>query len=179
MSTGTDDMRILMKALPFLRTLDIVSQPRYMRLVTAIMRGAGIEIKGQPLWIAPSVYLDNKEQGAITLGHRCVLSENVMLLTHDYSLDRYSEQMGIAPPEMQYGAKSSIRIGDYAFIGIRAIVMPGITIGTGAIVGAGSVVTKSVPDGVVVAGNPAREISTTAEAWEKNHSTWVLSPRRG
>lgn len=172
-------MRILMKALPLLRPLDIVSQPRYMRLVSTIMSAAGIEFKGDPLWIAPSVYLDNKEIGDITLGHRCVLSENAMLLTHDYSLDRYSERMSMAPPDMQYGTKASIRIGDYSFVGIRAIVMPGVTVGDGAIVGAGSVVTKSVGEGMVVAGNPAREISTVAEAWEKNREKWILSHRRG
>lgn len=46
------------------------------------------------------------------------------------------------------------------FIGARSIVMKGVTIGDGAVVGAGSVVTKDVPANTIVAGNPARVIKT-------------------
>jgi maltose O-acetyltransferase len=49
-----------------------------------------------------------------------------------------------------------VTIGDDVWIGTRAIVLPGVTIGTGAIVGAGAVVTKDVPENAIVAGNPAR-----------------------
>ena len=48
------------------------------------------------------------------------------------------------------------RVGRNCFIGGRSLIMPGVTIGDGCIVGAGSVVTKSVPPGCIVAGNPAR-----------------------
>jgi len=49
-------------------------------------------------------------------------------------------------------------IGDRVWIGYRAIVMPGITIGDGAVIAAGAVVTRDVPPHAIVAGNPAREI---------------------
>ena len=51
-----------------------------------------------------------------------------------------------------------ITIEDSAFVGVRAMIMPGITIGKNAIVGAQSVVTKNVKPDQIVAGNPAREI---------------------
>lgn len=51
-----------------------------------------------------------------------------------------------------------VRIEDGAWIGAGAIILPGVTIGIQSIVGAGSVVTRDVPDGCVVAGNPARVI---------------------
>ncbi|MCC6268947.1 MAG: acetyltransferase [Dehalococcoidia bacterium] len=51
-----------------------------------------------------------------------------------------------------------VHIGDSAFIGAGAVVLPGRHIGAGAVVGAGSVVIHDVPEGVTVAGNPAREI---------------------
>jgi len=58
-------------------------------------------------------------------------------------------------PEVEFG-KVDIRRG--AYIGVNAIILPGVTVGEGAIVGAGSVVTKDVPRLSVVAGNPARVI---------------------
>ena len=172
-------MPTLLKALPLLRPLDARNQRRYMQATTAILRSASVTVEGPPLWVAPSVYLDCKEPGILTLGFRCVLSENVVLLTHDFSLDRYTDRAGIAPPEMEYSTKAPIRIGAYAFIGIRAVVMPGVTVGTGAIVGAGSVVTADVADGTVVAGNPARVLGTAEDAWERHRARWTLAARRG
>ncbi|MBQ6269151.1 MAG: sugar O-acetyltransferase [Bacteroidetes bacterium] len=55
---------------------------------------------------------------------------------------------------------SPIRIKKGAWIGARAIINPGVTIGENAVVGAGAVVTKDVPDNTVVVGNPARVIKT-------------------
>lgn len=53
-----------------------------------------------------------------------------------------------------------LHVGPRAWLGLRAIVLPGVTLGAGAIVGAGSVVTRDVPAWTVVAGNPARPIRT-------------------
>lgn len=59
-------------------------------------------------------------------------------------------------------------IGDYVYIGSSALIMPGVTIGDGALVAAGSVVTKSVPPGMVVGGNPAKILCTTEDYYERN-----------
>lgn len=59
-------------------------------------------------------------------------------------------------------------IKDWAYVGAHAQIMPGVTIGEGAMVAAGSIVTKSVPDGMVVAGNPARIICSVDEFLERN-----------
>ena len=59
-------------------------------------------------------------------------------------------------------------IGDWAYIGAYSQIMPGVTIGEGALVAAGSVVTKSVAPHTVVGGNPARYICTTEEYYERN-----------
>lgn len=58
-------------------------------------------------------------------------------------------------PEARFG---EVKIKRGAYIGVHSIILPGVTIGEGAIVGAGSVVTKDVPPLTVVAGNPARVI---------------------
>lgn len=56
--------------------------------------------------------------------------------------------------------KADCTIGDNTIIGINSIIMPGVTVGNNVVVGAAAVVTKDVPDGCIVAGNPARIIKT-------------------
>lgn len=59
-------------------------------------------------------------------------------------------------------------IGNNVYIGNNAMIMPGITIGNNVLIAAGSVVTKNVPDNVVVGGNPARIIETINDYYDKN-----------
>ena len=80
------------------------------------------------------------------------------LLAHDASTKRYLDYTKIA----------KIKIEDNAFIGARALIMPGVTIGKNAIVAAGSIVTKSVPEGYVVGGNPAKVIAKTEDYINKH-----------
>ena len=61
-----------------------------------------------------------------------------------------------------------IKVEDGAYVGACSMIMAGVTIGEGALVAAGSVVTKSVAPRTVVAGNPARQICTVDEYIEKN-----------
>ncbi len=64
----------------------------------------------------------------------------------------------------QYGC---IEVMDNVFIGADTVILPGVKIGPNAIVGAGSIVTKDVPPGTIVGGNPARKIGEFAELIEK------------
>jgi acetyltransferase-like isoleucine patch superfamily enzyme len=59
--------------------------------------------------------------------------------------------------------KAPIRIGNHVWIGMRSIILKGVTIGDGAVVAAGAVVTKDVPGGSVVAGNPAKVVKDGIE----------------
>jgi len=68
-------------------------------------------------------------------------------------------------PELDQFGK--IKIGDYSSIGANCMIMPGVTIGRCCIVGGGTVVTKSVPDGCMVAGNPAKFIGYTEDYYRK------------
>jgi len=54
--------------------------------------------------------------------------------------------------------KKPVEIGKYAWIGMNSIILPGVKIGDGSVIGAGSMVTGNVGDMVIVAGNPAKEI---------------------
>ena len=62
------------------------------------------------------------------------------------------------PMQLQGLASKRVVIGDDVWVGTRSIILPGVTLGKGSIVGAGSVVTKDVPAYAIVAGNPARVI---------------------
>ncbi|AHV95787.1 acyltransferase [Paenibacillus sabinae] len=94
----------------------------------------------------------------IEIGDNVTFAPQVYLLAHDASTKRHLDYTKIA----------KIVIEDGAFIGARALIMPGVTVGKNAIVAAGSIVTKSVPEGMVVAGNQARVLSTT-EAYIQKH----------
>lgn len=61
-----------------------------------------------------------------------------------------------------------VKVGNNVYIGNNALIMPGVTIGCNVLVAAGSVVTHSVPDNVVIGGNPAKIISTFDDYYKKN-----------
>jgi len=87
-------------------------------------------------------------RGEIIIGNNVNISPEVMILTAYHDPD--SEDFA--------GVEKPVTIEDYAWIATRALVLPGVKIGCGAIVAAGAVVTKDVPPGVIVGGNPARPI---------------------
>jgi acetyltransferase-like isoleucine patch superfamily enzyme len=90
------------------------------------------------------------EPWLVTIGNRVTVTSGVRFLTHDGATwlvrDDQERRFRYAP----------IHIGSDVFIGVDSILMPGVVIGDRCIVGAGSVVTRSVPSGYVVAGAPAR-----------------------
>jgi len=88
----------------------------------------------------------------IEIGDRVTITSGVILLTHDGSTWLIRDEKG-----RRYLYRKIV-IGSDVFIGVNSIIMPGVVIGNNVIVGAGSVVTKSLPSGVIVAGNPARII---------------------
>ena len=99
----------------------------------------------------------------ITLGDYVRISMGVMFITHDggtwafRDLEEYKDVI-------KYGR---IKIGAHSFIGAKAIIMPGVTIGERCVIGVGSVVTKDIPNGSVACGIPAKVIMTTDEYAQK------------
>jgi acetyltransferase-like isoleucine patch superfamily enzyme len=97
----------------------------------------------------------------ITIGNNCAITHDVSIHTHGGG--RAARQFC---PDFDVFGK--VVIEDWAYIGAYSQIMPGVTIGEGALVAAGSVVTKSVAPHTVVGGNPARYICTTEEFYERN-----------
>lgn len=86
------------------------------------------------------------------IGDYVMIAPNVTLLDRVHNHNRTDTPMALQGSS----PRQTIRIGNDVWIGQNAILMPGITIGEGAIVGAGAVVTKDIPPYAVVAGVPAR-----------------------
>jgi acetyltransferase-like isoleucine patch superfamily enzyme len=102
----------------------------------------------------------------ISIGNHCTVAPNVSFVTHDGGVWLFTEEF---PDLQKFGA---IKILDNCFIGMNSIIMPNTTIGPNSIVGAGSVVTKDVQANTIVAGNPARYVSSIETYRNKILAIW-------
>lgn len=92
--------------------------------------------------------LDNR--GTIAIGDSVSISAEVCILTADHYPQSPDFSGGVSP----------VTIEDYVFIGTRAMILPGVTLGKGSVVGAGAAVTKDVAPFTIVAGVPAKPIGS-------------------
>lgn len=108
---------------------------------------------GKNITVGKNVFINSgchfQDQGGITIGDGVLIGHNVVLATlnHDFS-----------PKKRSTLHPAPIVIGENVWIGSNATVVPGVTIGNGSIIAAGAVVTKNVPENVVVGGVPAKII---------------------
>ncbi len=101
---------------------------------------------GEHTVINRGVLLDGR--AGLAIGQNVSVSEGVMILSLEHD-----------PNSPEFAARGGqVVINDYVFIGARAMILPGITLGRGAVVAAGAVVTHDVPELHIVGGVPAREI---------------------
>ncbi len=107
------------------------------------VRGFGMNIDPSA-WFSLKVTFDRTHPSGIHVGPESYIAFGAVILSHD----------------MTRGIYADTRIGARCFIGAHSIILPGVTIGDGSIVGAGSVVTSDVPPATIVAGNPARVVRT-------------------
>ncbi|KUJ84991.1 acyltransferase [Microbulbifer flavimaris] len=130
----------------------LISTPdNCIRLTTLGHRGGDAFITiGDYVLISPGVRISAAE--SITIGDACMIAANVYISDSDWH--------GLYNRTRPFRCTAPITLGNNVWIGDSAIVCKGVSIGDNSVVGAGSVVTKSVPANTVVAGNPAREIKS-------------------
>ncbi len=101
---------------------------------------------GEDTIVGDNAFLDGREK--IEIGNHTDIASSVMIYNSEHNLSDEEFKATSAPVE----------IGDYCFIGPRAIILPGVKIGKGAVVAAGAVVAKDVADFQIVGGVPAKPI---------------------
>lgn len=136
-------------------TLGIISMFTFPYFVTGFVhRLRGVHI-GKRTHISRNVMMDDRNPECIYIGDDVYITYRVMILCHQRDLSKYGYGLDASDFSFKTG---NVVIENKAHIGIGAIIMPGVTIGEGAIIGAGSVVTKDIPPYTVAVGIPARVI---------------------
>jgi acetyltransferase-like isoleucine patch superfamily enzyme len=108
---------------------------------------------------------------SVAIGNYCIFGRDVHISdTNEHPVDpeirreqTRSYLLTGNPPDRYAAASAPVRIGDGVWIGERAIILKGVTVGHNFVVAAGSVVTKDVPARTVVAGNPARVVKVLGQ----------------
>jgi acetyltransferase-like isoleucine patch superfamily enzyme len=105
------------------------------------VRGLGMHID-PTAWFSLKAHFDRTHPCGVHIGAHSYIAFGAVILSHD----------------MTRGIYADTRIGERCFIGAHSLILPGVAVGDGSIVGAGSVVTRHVDAGTIVAGNPARVV---------------------
>lgn len=139
------------------RLLGCLGQGAVVCLHVTLLGPRGVSLGDRSVVNANSV-LDGR--GGLSIGHDVDIAMNCQIWTLDHD-----------PNSPTHGTRERpVTIGDHAWIASGSIILGGVSIGRGAVVAAGSVVTKDVPDLAIVAGSPARVIGT-----RDNELTYRLS----
>ena len=108
---------------------------------------------GDHVWIGHQCFVDGF--GGISIGSGTIVGNKTEIISANHNFK--GEDMWEVPYDKRF-IKKPVVIGENVWLGMRALVLPGVEIGEGAIIGAGSVVTKNVPPLAIVGGNPAAVI---------------------
>jgi acetyltransferase-like isoleucine patch superfamily enzyme len=150
-----------------------------------IFIGSGTTIGPNALLSVITEHLGQQYTPALRIGDRCsigqnfvvgcidevVIGDDVLVSSNAFIGDTIHGYKDVSRPviEQPLERRGAVCVGSGAFIGINAAILPGVRIGRNAVVGAGAVVTRDVPDFTVVAGNPAVVIRT----YDEGSQMWV------
>lgn len=144
----------------------ILSYIRYgadrLRLKKLIRHGLKV---GRNVYIMENVEFDLNYPFLIEVGDNCRISKDVRFLAHDATTFRELGVTRIAP----------VKILEGTFIGERAVILPGVTVGPHALIAAGSIVNRDIGEDKAVAGNPARPYGTYSDLLNKYRDILISS----
>ncbi|BDC56448.1 acyltransferase [Bacillus altitudinis] len=152
---GVNSLRQVYRTVPFLKVvknfifIQLARYTPFMGMKNWIYRTFLRMKVGEDTAFALMVMVDLMFPEKITVGRNSVIGYNTTILSHEYLIKEY--RLG------------EVYIGDEVLIGANSTILPGVTIGDGAIVSAGTLVNKDVPAGSFVGGNPMRMIYTKEE----------------
>ena len=144
----------------------------FIRLFKDILRGQqnidllkkkGLKI-GETVTVEKGVVIEPSMPWLVEMGNNVTLAPQVYILAHDAST---KIPMGVTKV-------GRVVIGNNVFVGARTIILPNVTIGDNVVIGAGSIVTKDIESNSVVAGNPARKITTLDQYIKKNQEIYNI-----
>lgn len=158
---GANSLWHIYKTVPFLKVVKnfiIIQIARYtpfLKVKNWLYRTFLRMNVGNETAFALMVMVDVMFPERISIGRNSVIGYNTTILAHEYLIKEY--RLG------------DVKVGDEVLIGANTTILPGITIGDGAVVSAGTLVHKDVPAGVFVGGNPMRTIYTKQEMDERKN----------
>ncbi len=128
------------------------------------LRAQGMRL-GADVWLPDSTWLDPDYCFLITIGDHCGFGEECMILAHDAQIDEFLDAARIG----------RVVINESCHIGARSVILPGVEIGARTLVGANSVVSRSLPADSVCTGSPAKVICSLDEYLERHRKKIVGS----
>lgn len=121
----------------------------------------GVNVGEGTRFMGPEHGMFGTEPFLISIGENCLITGEVKFITHDGSVYHLKKKF---PKADLFGR---INIGNNVFIGYRTIILPGVTIGDNVVIGAGSIVSRSIPDNTLAVGSPAKVISNLEDYLNK------------
>jgi maltose O-acetyltransferase len=123
----------------------------------AMLRDQGMYI-GEDVWLPASTWIDTAHCHLISIGDHTGFGEECMILAHDAQMDEFLDAARIG----------RVVVHESCHIGARTVLLPGVAVGPRTLVGANSVVSRSLPADTVCAGNPAAPLAPLEEYLEKH-----------
>lgn len=115
-----------------------------------------------------TAYIDTMRPSLVSIGNDVDMNRNFTIMTHDYShkvfVPIYGEFLSSSGP---------VTIGNNVYFGVNVTILKNVSIGDNCIIGACSVITKSIPSNSVAVGSPCRVLCTIDEYYQKRKNKWV------
>ena len=152
----------------------VVTQTRAHRSRNAIYRLAGVQVDPAAKisgycrffgprvdvgasWVGMGVWLISTGTAGVTIGDNCDIGPGVLITVGSHEIGGAARRAGV-------GTADAVHVEDGCWIGARAVILPGVTVGRGSVVAAGAVVNKTIPPNSLVGGVPAAVIRRLAPA---------------